>query len=136
MPFFSFDTENNSWETIQSMNVARMYPAVTILNGYIYIAGGSFYGYDYDFDYRKKKIFATDSVELFDPRTDEWTKLTPTKEHRGIFTLTESNGFLFAMGGETRTIERFEPYKNSWKEVCELTSHCELISNGMVEKKI
>lgn len=111
-PLFSFDIENNSWEIIVSMNVARTSPAVTSLNGYIYVTGG--YAREDPGSY---------SVELFDPKTDEWTELAPSKKHRHIFTLTESNGYLFAIGGKTRAVERYEPYKNSWKKVCEFDEY-------------
>lgn len=47
------------------MNVGRVCPAVTVLNGYIYIAGGD----------------TANSVELYNPNTDEWTKIAQPVEH-------------------------------------------------------
>lgn len=62
---FSFDTETNSWERIKSMNFARVSPAVTVSNGFIYIAGGV------DEQYSPEQT--ANSVELYNPKTDEWT---------------------------------------------------------------
>lgn len=104
----SFDTENDSWETIRSMNIARASAAVANLNGYIYIPRG------YTI---RLSAGTTTSVELYNPKTDEWAKQTPTQVPHNV--LIESNGFLFAMGGRKQVIERFKPYTNSWEAVCE-----------------
>lgn len=77
---------------------------VTVLEGDIVIAGASGFG---------------DSVELYDPVTDEWRELSRSKKSRKVSTLIESCGFLYAIDSD-KVIERFNPFKNSWKEVREL----------------
>lgn len=104
---FSFDTENNSWKTIRSMNVARSYAAVTTFNGCIYMAGGSI------------SCDSDNSVELYNPRTDEWVEQAPSQVPCKL--LIESNGFLFSIGRGQKNIERFKPYKNSWEMVCKFS---------------
>lgn len=100
----SFDTENNTWETIRSMNTVRYCAHATVLNGYIYIVGG---------------LISAISLELYDPKIDEWTNLTSLNNHHVAFALIASNGFLFAMGSSD-VIKKFDPYKNRWATVCEL----------------
>lgn len=105
----SFDTENNKWETIHSMDLARYYTSATVLNGYIYVAGGWNNGDD-----------KTTYVELYDPITNDWTKVVPMRKARSEFALVELNGSLYAIGGFTENIQRFNPYTKSWTEVFEL----------------
>lgn len=96
------------------MNVARYMASATVLNGYIYIAGGWAGGEQ-----------ATSSVELYDPKTDEWFRVTPMSLARGDFVLAETKGFLYALG-QDKVVERFDPWKNCWSKVCEV--------NGPTEK--
>lgn len=108
--YFSFDTEKNTWEAIKPMIDARHFASATVINGYIYVAGGGAY-------YNKPK---STSVELYDPKTDEWMSLNHMKKARENFVLVELNGFLYAMGGYDKSVERFDPLKNRWTEVGEL----------------
>lgn len=89
------------------MKITRHFAAATVLNGYIYVAGGAAY-------YNRSK---SAEVELYDPITDEWTSLNPMKNARENFVLVESNGFLYAMGGYDKSVERSDPLKNRWTEV-------------------
>lgn len=110
--WFSFDTEKKSWETIKSMNLGRQHVAATVLNGNIYIAGG----------FQEGDGVKPNSVELYDPKTNEWTNVAPTNKCHGSSALIAFNGFLYTMGGFVGQVERFDPYENSWKEVCDWNS--------------
>lgn len=101
----SLYTENKTWESIRSMNIGRVLSTATTWNGYVYIAGG--------FTTISTKPITT-SVELYDPTTDEWSKILPMNRPRHSFVLTETNGFLYAIGHD-KVIEKFDPYKNCWK---------------------
>lgn len=92
------------------MNVVRFCASGTVLNGYIYIAGG-----------RSKESAVTKSAELYDPKRDEWTNIASMNVARDNFALIELNGFLYAMGGneDENVIEKYDPWKNCWSEVCE-----------------
>lgn len=111
--YYSFDTENNTWETMMAMKDDRFCASAAILNGYIYMAGG--------FTFTKSS--QDNSVVMYDPRTNEWTGAAGMNKPRRSFTLLESNGFLYAMGGNRIKIERFDPFKNAWTEVCEANLH-------------
>lgn len=88
------------------MKFARYNASATILNGYIYVAGG-----------RANPGGVRTSVELYDPKCDDWTDVKPMIKSRDKFALIESNGFLYAMGGGQREIERYDPYKARWTVV-------------------
>lgn len=92
------------------MNVVRFCASATILNGYINVAGG-----------RSLEDKTTNSAELYDPKCDAWTNIASMKLDRYDFALIELNGFLYAMGGneDENVIEKYDPWKNCWSEVCE-----------------
>lgn len=108
--YFSFDIENNKWESLAPMHSPRYNASATVLNGYIYIAGGS-----YDEEYYDE----ADCVEFYNPKTDKWTKTAAMNEGRVKFALLESNGSLYAMGCN-EVIERFAPHTNRWTKVCRM----------------
>lgn len=81
-------------------------PLSPFLSIHIYVAGGYIGGWP------------SNSVELYDPSIDEWTKIAPMNKARDTFGLIESNGFLYAIGGAAKAVEKFNPYKNVWTEVC------------------
>lgn len=107
------------------MNVAREAAAATILNGYIYIAGGTTH-------HRFGCLGETTSVELYNPETDEWAKQTSTEVTLYKSTLIAANGFLFAMGGWTEAIERFKPYTNRWEPVCRTRIKISLVGRSFI----
>lgn len=107
-PFFSFDTETNTWNVIEPMKVARYHASATILNEYICIAGGR--------TYKNNNVF---SVELYDPKRNEWRKLAVLNKPRSRFSLIERNGFLYAIGGNNST-EKYDPWTNCWTKVRKL----------------
>lgn len=87
------------------MNVARYYASVTGANGYIYVVGG-----------RKTSKTFYNTVEVYDPKIDEWVQLAPMNKLRSAFVLIKTNGFLYAIGTD-KAIETFDPWKNCWTEV-------------------
>lgn len=89
------------------MKFNRYFASAAVFNGYIYIAGGIIEGRN------------TNLVELYDPKTHLWAESAPMIKTRESFTLTASNGFLYAMGFD-KAVERFCPSQNRWTEVCEL----------------
>lgn len=88
------------------MNVARVLASVIVVNGHIHVAGGENVSNDDQLN----------SVESYDPKSDEWIQLAPMKKKRACFVLKYSNRFLYAMGYH-KVIERYDPWKQSWTEV-------------------
>lgn len=88
------------------MNDARDFASVALWNGYFYIAGG--------YDNRGGLI---SSVEFYEVRTNKWTKVAPMKHARSSFALIDKSKYMYAIGAH-HTIEKFDPYRNSWTEVC------------------
>ncbi|KAM9754880.1 gigaxonin [Menidia menidia] len=66
----AFDPHCSSWKLQSSMTMIRKVGCYAAMNKKIYAIGGGCYG----------KLF--DSVECFDPKTQQWTGLCPLKERR------------------------------------------------------
>lgn len=87
------------------MNVALYYASVTCGNGYIYVAGGL-----------SDRDTASNFVEMYDPKKDEWVQLANMNKSRIAFALINSNGILYAMGWNS-SIEKYDPWKTCWTVV-------------------
>lgn len=105
--YFSYDIEENMWETMRPQNIGRSHASAAFSNGYIFLVGG--------FNRSAKKGKTT---EIYDPFIDEWTKSRALNVPRSSFALVEANGYLYAMGDDT--VEVFNPCENdNWERVCE-----------------
>lgn len=94
---------------MKSMHVARAFPSAVIMNGYIYVAGG------------EVNQRATNVVEMYNPKSNEWKLLAPLNISRCSFALIQIYGFLYVIGGNSsavqNVIEKYYPRKNCWMEV-------------------
>lgn len=100
----------------KSMNSVRFFSSAAVLNERIYVAGGT----------DLKTVTEMNSVEMYDPKSDEWTEVASTNKAWRLFTLIESEGFLIAMGDDP-VIERYDPRQNRWTMVRENNSHFDII---------
>lgn len=93
-----------TWEEIKPMNVARLgiCGAAAVLNGCIYVFGG-FSGNHMN------------SVEKYDPKTDEWIDLAPTYDKYDGLVLENSNDLLLDL--RSCPLQRYDPLQNEWHEV-------------------
>ncbi|WP_437506874.1 kelch repeat-containing protein [Sorangium sp. So ce1099] len=110
-----------AWRLSGVMNVARTFHTATLLkNGKVLVVGGG--GAD--------PFTAKDSVELYDPETDEWTSTTSMLLHRArsrhTATLLKDGKVLVAggigSGGPTDSLasaELYDPETNAWTETQE-----------------
>ena len=65
-----FDLSANRWERLPVMKTVRAWPAVAVLGGKAYVCGG--------YDGRQR----LNSVEVFDPRTNDWKEVGNMMDHR------------------------------------------------------
>lgn len=105
------------------MHFGRLNFAAVTLDGKIYVGGG-----------QSSKSSHLCSFECYDPVENEWTKLSNMNYPRANFALVECNGVFYAMGHH-KTVERYDPGRNSWTVVCIKINFCTLtqgdfVSNG------
>lgn len=87
------------------MNVARFRGTAAVVNGYICVAGG-----------RNNAGTEINSVEMYNPQTDEWVQLAPMVNTRSSFALVQSNGLLYALG-RGKVAERYDSWRMCWSKV-------------------
>lgn len=100
---------------IHKIKKSRSNGSATVVNGYIYVAGGEYWD-------RTDNCYTLKSVERYDPIRDEWEDLPSMKYERINFALVHSNGFLYAFGAEgsdkgAEKIGRFDLSTSRWSEV-------------------
>ncbi|MDG1356365.1 MAG: kelch repeat-containing protein, partial [Opitutales bacterium] len=99
-----YDPSTNTWETLNSMSVARSGVHSSVLNGKLYAIGGE----------------GLSSVEVFDPNTGNWTagvSLPVAVSHGSTIT---GNGKIYLVGGKDSSSQdinqvlSFDPTANQW----------------------
>lgn len=99
------------------MSRMRALASTAVLNEYICIAGGDETNMNSSVPYAP--------VELYDPKLDEWTQMTPLDIPGNRHAITEWRGSLYAIGGlkgQSSVMKKFDSLKNKWTLVCELSS--------------
>ena len=97
-----FDTVENKWEEIASMEIERSYAFGVASRGKIFIAGGG------------------DTCEVYNVCTNEWQSIGSLNTRHAGGSMVCLNGTLYVLGGlnyasETEvTVESYDPTVNKW----------------------
>jgi alpha-tubulin suppressor-like RCC1 family protein len=95
------------WEEKASHSQARyLYDGVEVIDGKLYLAGGV-------------SGTVSDTLERYDPNTDQWTTLASMTQARYGHLTAVHNGLLYVLGGADGTstfssVEIYDPSTNSW----------------------
>lgn len=89
---------------------------VTVLDGFLYAVGG------HDAPASQETSRQFDSVERYDPKTDQWTMLAPMLNCRDAVGVSWLGDKIYAIGGYDGTkylndVECYDPIKNEWQQV-------------------
>jgi hypothetical protein len=104
----SYDPVTNEWSTRASLPAPRKGLAAGVVNGIIYVVGGTDAG---------GTIVAT--VEAYNPATNTWTSRAPLPSPRTGAVVDVYDGILYAVGGRNAggtvsTVEAYDPSTNTW----------------------
>lgn len=101
----AYDPATNLWTTRASMPTARGQSAVGVVDGIIYVIGGS-----------TEAAGALATVEAYDPATDTWTTKAPMTTARAGLGVGVVNGKIVAVGGDNSrgTVEMYDPVTDTW----------------------
>jgi N-acetylneuraminic acid mutarotase len=104
----SYDPASNTWSTRASLPSPRQGLAAGVVNGIIYVVGGTDAG---------GTIVAT--VEAYNPATNTWTSRAPLPSPRTGAVVDVFDGILYAVGGrsaggDVSTVEAYDPSTNTW----------------------
>jgi len=111
----AYDPIANAWTTTKKpMPTARWGAASDVLNGQIYVAGGSQ-------SCPQGSVIVSFELEVYDPSADAWTSKMPMPTARWDLAAAAVNGKLYAIGGwdainqtALDVVEEFDPATNSW----------------------
>ena len=106
-----FDPRSRSWSRIADMSTPRESPSATLLaDGRVLVTGGR--------TADGAALNATESAELFDPSTGQWSAAAPMHIQRAYHTLTRMHdGRVLVTGGaanDSAMAEIYDPNANTW----------------------
>jgi N-acetylneuraminic acid mutarotase len=112
-----YDPVDDQWTSSMPLPTPRAAASAAGLGGLLYVAGGLIDENDTD-------EHSTDSVLVFDPRTEHWSSVAPMLNPRARHRLVATGGHLYAIGGlrsdiqeAFRTVERYSPKSDTWEAV-------------------
>src|SRR5713226_9522485 len=110
-----YDPGSNGWSSKASMPTARFDMAVGVINGKLYVAGGS------------GPSGPVGVLEVYDPATNSWTSKTSMTTARSAAAAGVINGKLYVAGGSTAggpvgTLETYDPALDSWSTLASLSA--------------
>lgn len=116
----------NCWTTAASMPEAKAEPGVGVVNGRLYVVGGS---------PNPGTIVAT--VYAYDPTTNTWATKTSMPTARAGLAVGVVNGILYAVGGQNgstdvATLEAYDPATDSWATKTSAPTARSLLGVGVV----
>ncbi|EYC35284.1 hypothetical protein Y032_1085g3579 [Ancylostoma ceylanicum] len=109
-----YSVEDDTWKDMPCMTEKRCWCAASVLNGKIYVCGGS----DTNIYHGKVHTPACflDSVECFDPKTSAWTLVKPMKMKRFHVALVAGPNTLYAIGGsDVPSMEVYHEATDEWE---------------------
>ncbi|MEX2123335.1 MAG: kelch repeat-containing protein [Woeseia sp.] len=108
---YVFNTLSDSWsQGASSTRISVENPAVTALNGKLYVFGGS----------TDPFADAVANASVYDPATNTWSVLAPMPTPRGGVSAAVLQGLIYVVGGmttdgaSTNLVEIYNPQSNTW----------------------
>lgn len=108
--------DETAWRVATHLPTPRREPGVAVWDGRIVVAGGFDGTSDGDLEGYQ------DLVEVYEPKTDTWSRLPRMNEPRRGLTLVAIEGVLYAIGGYNAfgysgVVERYDPEPGRWSVV-------------------
>ena len=110
-----YDPAADSWQQMAAMPTARSSHSAAVLDGKIYVTGGSLSTGE-----------LSDALEAYDPVANTWTTLASFSQGRHDHTSAVAHGRLCVFGGElvdvysTNSVEVYSPASNSWARAADV----------------
>jgi energy-converting hydrogenase Eha subunit A len=127
-----YNPETDTWTKKADMpTTPRLYHSSSVVNGKIYVIGGTF-----NLGRGKFSI-----VEEYDPATDTWARKTDMPTPRVWHCTSASGGKIYAIGGfidlvGLTIVEEYSPETDTWKRVADMPTGRQLLTASEVDGKI
>jgi len=123
-----YDPVTDTWSTKAPIPTARFSMAVGVINGKLYVVGGS---------QQCPPCTTLATLEVYDPSTDTWTTKAPMPTARGSMAVGVINSNLFVAGGGNAsgvlaTLVVYDPATDSWTTRAPMPTALEAAGSGVV----
>lgn len=139
-----YDPNLNSWKRIADMPTARTSPEMAVVDGKIYVMGG-YSG----IDRKLVNIKPSTVVEVYNPRTDTWSRKQDTSLPRFQFGIGTVDGKIYAIGGYLHPwdrkpgapgridlVEVYDPATDMWIKRAKMPTQRDGFGVGVVNNRI
>ncbi len=111
-----YDPSTDTWTTLTAAPAAHVYPAVGVLDGKLYVAGGS-----------NNSGQTTGRLDVYDPATNTWTTRSPMPTARLSAAGAGVGGLFYVVGGRSgtaylNTVQAYNPATESWGSMKPVTT--------------
>jgi N-acetylneuraminic acid mutarotase len=109
-----YDPATDTWTTKAPMPTARLRAGAAVINGKLYVAGGST---------DQSSGIGSAALEVYDPASDTWVTKAPMPNGRMKIGVGELDGILYAVSGWAdqfnlvSTVEAYDPSSDTWTAV-------------------
>ena len=124
----AYDPHKDRWQELMAMQVKRRGAGVSLLNGMLYVCGGS------------SGLEALRSVECYNPRSDTWSSVADMNMERSSVGAAAINNYLYAVGGYDgistclNSVERYSQEENQWILVSNMNIPRSMVCVGVLTK--
>lgn len=139
-----YDTRTDTWVKKRDMPTLRRNFGTAVVNGKIYVIGGSVH------DKQLGKQVSTGLVEAYDPLTDRWEKRADMPTKRGRINVSVVDGKIYVIGGHillerglgllvdrfSKRIEEYNPKTNQWRKLRDIPMFKYAFSTVVVDHEI
>ena len=135
-----YDPTTDTWARAKSMNHARSGAAISVVDGKIYVMGGT--GWPQIPNHPGPFL---SSAEVFDPKTDQWTEIIEMPTPKTGHTASVINGKIYVIGGflwrngpfmYLSTVEIYDPETDRWTQGADMSfgrwAHAAEVINGNI----
>jgi N-acetylneuraminic acid mutarotase len=128
---FQYDPATKQWEPKAPSLHARHGHACSVLNGLIYITGGSVAN-------AYASYAQSDDVEVYNPVADAWTSKNPMPLERDWHASTTLDGKIYVMGGSPwlDSVLVYDPARDAWEPRAPLPIQVASLASAAVDGKI
>lgn len=124
----AYDPHKDQWQELTAMQVKRRGAGVSLMNGILYVCGGS------------NGLEALRSVECYNPRSDTWLSVADMNMERSSVAAAVINNYLYAVGGYDgfsaclSSVERYSEEEDKWTFVSEMNIPRSMVCVGVLTK--
>ena len=127
-----YDPVTDTWTTKSPMPTSRGWHSANVVDGKIYIMGGSQNGGP------SNMMRHVLTVEVFDPETDTWSQKNDMPKSRAVGSGSLVDGKIYLFGGYEgkRRVDEYDPSTDTWTTKSEMPTARIGLSTSVLEGKI